>query len=114
MRSTTLFSMPQSLQIVGDLVAILWEDGVEHYIPHPVLRAESPSAVNKGERDIFGNKYGGDTRTEFPDVRVQGWHYVGNYAIRIEFSDGHNTGLFSWKLLRELGEKQTAQSETTG
>ncbi len=95
---------PLDVQIVGDVLAIRWEDAREDYVPHSLLRAESPSALNKGEHDIFGNKYGGDEQKSFPNVRIIGWQYVGNYAIRLDFSDGHNTGLFSWALLRKLGE----------
>lgn len=95
---------PQEMQLVGDELAIRWQDGREDFIKHEALRAASPSALNKGEYDIFGNKYGGDSRTSFPGVRLKGWRYVGNYAVQLEFTDGHNSGLYKWSLLRELGQ----------
>ena len=95
---------PQDIQIIGTEVAIRWDDGKESFLSFATLRAASPSAETRGERDIFGHQYGGDGPKEFPDVTVVSWRQVGNYAIRFDFSDGHRTGLYSYELLRELGE----------
>jgi DUF971 family protein len=98
---------PINIQVIGTELAIAWADGAEDYFSAKLLRSESPSADNKGEQDIFGNTYGGNTGEEdFSDVSIDGWQYVGNYAIRIDFSDGHKTGLFSWEYLQSLREKQ--------
>ena len=97
---------PERIEIIGTELAICWGDGDEVYLPHAFLRKHSPSASNKGERDIFGTQYGGTEQTEFPDVSIIGWQTVGNYAIRIEFSDQHNTGIFSWDYLRKLAAWQ--------
>jgi DUF971 family protein len=94
---------PQDIQIIGTEVAIRWEDGQESFITFATLRAASPSAAVKGERDIFGTVYGGEAPNDYRGVEVTGWERVGNYAIRFEFSDGHRTGLYSYDLLRELG-----------
>ncbi len=94
---------PVNIQLIGNEVAIAWSDGVESYFQPEALRAASPSAENQGERDIFGQRYGGDGPKTFPGVRVTGWEQVGNYAIRFDFSDGHRTGLYSYALLRKLG-----------
>jgi len=93
---------PTNLQLIGTEVAIAWSDGAETYIAAEKLRAASPSAENQGERDIFGQKYGGDGPKSFPGVQVTGWEQVGNYAIRFDFSDGHRTGLYSYDYLRRL------------
>ena len=45
-------------------------------------------------------------------VHASGSEYVGNYALRIHWSDGHNTGLYNFKHLRALDEARTSQSET--
>ena len=96
---------PALVQIIGSEVAIAWSDGRETYFTGEELRAASPSAANLGERDIMGNQYGGDGPKKFPGVTVLSWTQVGNYALRFEFSDGHNTGLFSYDYLRRLGER---------
>lgn len=93
---------PVNLQLVGREVAIAWDDGQESYYGFESLRAASPSASNQGERDILGNRYGGDGPKAFPGVEVVSWERVGNYAIRFDFSDGHRTGLYSYQYLREL------------
>jgi DUF971 family protein len=95
---------PAKVELIGQEVAIVWDDGRESYYPFEKLRAASPSAANLGERDILGNQYGGDGPKQFPGVTVVTWERVGNYAIRFDFSDGHRTGLYSFDYLRQLGE----------
>ena len=95
---------PQSIQAIGNQIAILWDDQVESYFPMETLRAASPSAENVGERDLLGNQIGGSSQTSFPGVTVTGWNIVGGYALQFQFSDGHNTGLFSYDYLRALWE----------
>ena len=95
---------PVDVQIIGSEVALRWSDGAESYIAFATLRANSPSAEVKGEQDIFGHQYGGEAPRDHTGVEVLGWEQVGNYAIRFEFSDGHRTGLYSYPLLRRLGE----------
>jgi DUF971 family protein len=94
---------PTNIQLIGREVAIVWNDGAETYHDFEKLRAASPSAETQGERDILGNKYGGDDVKRFPGVEVTGWERVGNYAIRFDFSDGHRTGLYAYDYLRRLG-----------
>jgi DUF971 family protein len=95
---------PVNIQLIGREVAIVWDDGVESYFESEKLRAASPSASNVGERDILGNRYGGDGAKTFPGVDVLGWERIGNYALRFDFSDGHRTGLYSFDYLRKLAE----------
>ncbi len=95
---------PVNIQLIGREVGIVWGDGRETYHPFEDLRAASPSASNQGERDILGNRYGGDGPKRFPGVEVVGWEQVGNYAIRFDFSDGHRTGLYSYDYLRQIAQ----------
>jgi len=90
--------------MIGEEIAILWTDGREDYFPMEMLRTCSPSAENIGEKDLFGRIHGGDPRTEYPGVRVESWDFIGNYAIRFQFSDKHNTGLYSYDYLLRLGD----------
>jgi DUF971 family protein len=49
------------------------------------------------------------------DVAIAAVDPVGNYAVRLTFGDGHNTGLFSWTYLRKLGEeRETLWAEYLG
>jgi DUF971 family protein len=94
---------PEAIDLIGDTVAIRWADGREDFFPMETLRALSPSAENMGEPDLFGNIHGGDDRTEFPGVLVEDWEIVGRYAVRFIFSDGHQTGLYTFQYLRDKG-----------
>lgn len=103
---------PQAVDLIGNEVAIRWADGREDYYPMDQLRALSPSADNRGEPDIFGRIHGADPRTEFPGVTVTGFEHIGRYAIRFIFSDGHQTGLYSYTYLQQIGDalRQDEQS----
>jgi DUF971 family protein len=95
---------PEALDLIGDTVAIRWSDGGEDFLPMESLRALSPSAENVGEPDIFGNIHGADPRTEFPGVTVVGHEMIGRYAVRFIFSDGHQSGLYTFEYLRRIGQ----------
>ena len=94
---------PVDIQLIGSEVAIRWVDGAESFISMATLRANSPSAQTRGERDIFGHHYGGEAPQNYGGEEATDWERIGNYAIRFEFSDGHRTGLYSYDLLRQLG-----------
>ena len=95
---------PTRLELIGTEVAFVWNDGTEQFIAMEKLRAASPSAENTGERDLLGRKIGGTNQKHFPGVTVKDGRMVGGYAIQLEFSDGHNTGLYTFDYLRALDE----------
>ncbi len=77
---------------------VLFEDGSSADLPAELLRVNSPSAEVQGHSP--------DQRVTVPgkkNVRIARLEPVGNYAIRIVFDDGHDTGLYAWSYLRELG-----------
>lgn len=80
---------------------IRFDDGTEFTLPYELLRVESPSAETKG--------HGAETPPP-PEkkrhVGITGAEPVGRYALRIRFSDGHDTGLYTWAYLRELAEQK--------
>jgi DUF971 family protein len=96
---------PRNIQLIGQEIAIAWSEGTETYFPVDKLRAASPSAEQRGERDILGQLHGGSDRTSFAGVEVTGWEQVGNYAIRFDFSDGHRSGLYSYEYLLDLAKR---------
>ena len=95
-------SAPSQIEIVGNTLSIIWPDGKESFIDAPKLWSQSPSAENKGEADIFGNISGGQPANEHKNVLINKFVNIGNYAVRIYFSDGHSTGIYSWDYLKEL------------
>ncbi|MEM6899290.1 MAG: DUF971 domain-containing protein [Pseudomonadota bacterium] len=77
---------------------VTFDDGVTGTIPFKKLREESPSAENKGHSNSPRLP-----RFPIPDtINVVSAEPVGRYGVRIEFSDGHKTGLYTWPLLRAL------------
>jgi len=77
---------------------IAFDDGAKFDIPFELLRVESPSAENKGHGANAPPPVTGKA-----NVGVVKAEPVGRYAVRIVFDDGHDTGLYSWELLYELG-----------
>jgi DUF971 family protein len=77
---------------------MILESGEQLLIPAELLRVESPSAEVKGhgpgqETLVFGKR----------NVLIMKAEAIGNYAVRLKFNDGHDTGLFTWNYLAELG-----------
>ncbi|MCC3303717.1 gamma-butyrobetaine hydroxylase-like domain-containing protein [Sneathiella sp. HT1-7] len=82
-------------------LAVSFEDGHSFQFPAELLRVESPSAEVQGhgasqKQTVAGRRH----------VGIMGLEPVGNYAVRISFDDLHDTGLFSWAYLYELGLNQ--------
>jgi len=82
---------------------IEFSDGVTHSLPAEYLRVESPSAEVQGhspgqKQIVSGRRH----------VGIMGVEPVGHYAIRIRFDDLHDTGIYSWAYLHELGRGQDA------
>ena len=82
---------------------IAFDDGSEFAIPFELLRVYSPSA------EVRGHGTGQEVlQLGKREVGISGVEPVGNYAIQPTFTDGHNTGLFSWDYLYKLGKEQDA------
>jgi DUF971 family protein len=93
---------PTELRVNPDrnALGILFDDGVRANLTAEKLRTQSPSAEVQG--------HGGTQPppvTGKEDVKIFRLEPVGNYAVRIVFDDGHDTGLYSWDYLRKLAER---------
>lgn len=92
---------PTELRVTKDraALAVTFESGLSASIPAELMRVESPSAEVQGHsaagKTLVAGKRG---------VTITGVEPVGNYAVRVIFSDGHDTGLFTWRYLRDLAE----------
>jgi DUF971 family protein len=79
------------------VLEVSFEDGSRHQLPFEYLRVFSPSA------EVTGHGAGeGVLQTGKEDVGISAVEPVGNYALRLIFDDGHDTGLYSWALLHRL------------
>lgn len=80
------------------LLVVGFDDGQNFELPFEYLRVFSPSA------EVRGHGPGQEVlQTGKEDVTIQAVEPVGHYAIRLVFDDGHNTGLYRWEYLYELG-----------
>ena len=79
---------------------VAFEDGARFALTAEYLRVESPSAEVQGhgphQKQIVPGKQ---------DVAIIGIEPVGNYAVRLLFDDRHDTGIYSWEYLHELGRE---------
>lgn len=99
---------PTELRVVADKSAleVTFETGETMSLSAELLRVESPSAEVQGHGE--GQK---TTPAGKQNVHIAQLSPVGNYAVKITFDDGHDTGLFSWDLLYDYGTRQTALIE---
>ena len=84
-------------------LSLTWDDGHTSVIPVKLLRDECPCAGCKGEV-LFGTVYKPAPLAIFQEgmYDLKTMTVVGQYAIQVEWKDGHNTGIYSWEYLREL------------
>ena len=94
---------PSEIRLTPDktVLIVTFENGDHFALPAEYLRVESPSAEVQGhsieEKQLVLGK---------EDVTITAIEPVGNYAVRIVFDDGHDTGLYSWNYLHALGREQ--------
>ncbi|UDL95060.1 DUF971 domain-containing protein [Lichenihabitans sp. PAMC28606] len=85
----------------GRTFRITFDDGASYDLSAEYLRVKSPSAEVQGhspaDRKVVGGKR---------DVAIVAADPVGHYAVKLRFDDGHDTGLFTWRYLHELGATQ--------
>jgi DUF971 family protein len=91
------------LRTTSRLLEVQFDDGTRYELPFEYLRVFSPSAEVKGHGGGEGVLQLGKQ-----DVGISRLEPIGNYALRLHFDDGHNTGLYSWALLHELGRDRDA------
>ena len=97
---------PTELRVAKDRAWLMvsFDDGRSFDFPAELLRVLSPSAEVQGHSEdqrvtVAGKK----------TVAIARLDPVGNYAVRIVFDDGHDTGLYTWAYLREVGENKEAR-----
>jgi DUF971 family protein len=99
MRPTTI-----KLRTVSRLLDVTFDDGAHFELPFEYLRVYSPSA------EVRGHGPGQETlQIGKQNVVVTKVEPVGHYAVRLMFDDGHDTGLYTWQYLYELGRDRTGQ-----
>jgi DUF971 family protein len=87
-------------------LTVRWSDGTTSVYPIAYLRRMSPSADARQLREEMARNPltvlpASAGRSSGP-LTAEGAEMVGNYALRVRFSDGHDTGIYSWSYLREI------------
>jgi DUF971 family protein len=90
-----------NLHTKSRLLSISFDDGRTFELSCEYLRVHSPSA------EVMGHGPGQEVlQTGKENVNISAIEPVGHYAIKLQFDDGHNTGLYTWEYLYELGINQ--------
>lgn len=101
--------VPVNIQLAGDeTLRIEWSDGRVLDYAVTELRRSCPCATCREKRRATPEPGGLPVLSaeEAQPTRIQGMKPVGNYAYAIHFNDGHDTGIFSFELLREIGHER--------
>jgi len=83
------------------VLIVTFDDGKTFTLPAELLRVESPSAEVQGHSPAEKKVVAGRRH-----VGIMGVEPVGNYAVKIKFDDLHDSGIYSWELLYDFGERQ--------
>ena len=91
---------PIEIRLLKDRCAlrVTYDDGAAFDLSAELLRVTSPSAEVQGHSEAQRKTVGGKR-----NVTILSVDPVGNYAVRLGFDDMHNTGIYSWAFLRDLG-----------
>jgi DUF971 family protein len=101
-----MITQPKSIDRVRDGIRITWEDGRSDIYPAVFLRTKCPCAVC---RETPGHP---PPQPISPHpVAIVSAHPIGRYALQFVFSDGHDTGIFSFEYLRNLGPQASTPAK---
>jgi DUF971 family protein len=95
-----------------ECLEVAWADGHRSVLPLRMLRKFCPCAGCQGERDLLGRTRMPIVRTTYDGpITATGGELVGNYAMKIDWSDGHSAGIYTFEYLRELDDLLAAGKE---
>ena len=93
---------PVAVAPFGNEVAFSWSDGTEQYLPLELLRRACPCAACCGEPDVIGRGDAPARNYKANSFELKSYEFVGGYALLFRWTDGHASGIYSYKLLRSL------------
>lgn len=89
--------------VVGDELALAWNDGDESYLLFEMLRRACPCASCQGEPDALGRVVRPEVRHDERSFTLTRFEIVGGYALQLFWGDGHSSGIYGYEYLRKLG-----------
>jgi len=93
---------PANIQVIGDQLAVKWNDGSETFLPLEYLRKACPCAGCGGEPDVLGRVVRPKVTHTPASYRLKSYQIIGSYAWQPVWEDGHSTGLYSFTFLKQL------------
>jgi DUF971 family protein len=91
-------------EVMGNELAVVWNDGKESYLPLEALRRACPCAACGGEPDVMGEVQRPHVSYGPHSFELRSFRLVGGYALQPVWNDGHETGLYTFRQLRALDE----------
>ena len=94
----------KNAQLIGNELALAWNDGTESFLQLKTLRRACPCAACGGEPDVLGKVVRPNVTYSPESFQLTGFDIVGGYALQPRWADGHSTGIYSFTYLRRLGQ----------
>ena len=98
---------PANLQVIGEELAVAWNDGTETFLTLDALRRACPCAACGGEPDVLGYVVRPEVAYSAASFQLRGWNMVGGYAWQPTWGDGHGSGLYAFDYLRRIARAQS-------
>jgi DUF971 family protein len=93
---------PLHVAVIGEELAVAWNDGTESFFPLEELRRQCPCAVCQGEADVLGEVERPVRQFSAESFSLRQLMTVWGYALQPQWADGHGTGIYSFSYLRGL------------
>ncbi len=98
---------PNNIQVIGNEIAIAWNDGTETFMELELFRRSCPCAACGGEPDVLGYVVRPEGQYTAESFEMERWHIVGGYAMQPTWGDGHSSGLYAFDYIRKLAAAQS-------
>lgn len=92
------------MAVIGEELCLNFNDGMEIYLPLPLMRRACPCAACQGEPDALGRVVKPRVELTENSLKLRQITSVGSYALQLFWQDGHGTGIYSFPYLRELAQ----------
>ena len=89
--------------VIGNELALAWKDDTESFLPLDMLRRACPCAHCQGEPDALGRVVRPTQHLTPVSFSLASFSQVGGYALQLAWADGHQSGIYSFHYLRQLG-----------
>ena len=104
---------PVEVEVKEQVLEIGWSDGHRGLYPHKFLRESCPCAMCQGESGLFGRAYVPPKPVAPAGIKPLRIGQVGRYAVSVQWSDGHSSGIYMFTYLREICQCDECRARKT-